>query len=367
MAPVCSDPRQFVITFNPAQRRDLLKLVDDVTQHMLAQLEDSSGELGPLELEPELKLPAKTDKDAEQTPSSETSSGTSTPRPQQQQEQQKQTSPLRDSKAKSTMMSARSVFESSKKPEAIQQAAVKHMKEWRKEFMPRLEEIALVEDDDKIRTERQKRLESLEKSPPEDDLSIDLGGGSIDKSEDFFSLQLLYEPLPNRLAGVSERDRREALSCVLLLLLSTGKYSAHSRTLILFLASSLELPQSFVIREEMEIASSLMESSAKAGKEEDRKEVMNAEAEAAKRQKDNKFSRYWKVGLASVAGAAVIGITGGLAAPLVAGALGGVLGGIGLGGVASFLGIFWMNGVLVGALFGAFGAKMTVSCSIDRP
>jgi predicted lipid-binding transport protein (Tim44 family) len=87
---------------------------------------------------------------------------------------------------------------------------------------------------------------------------------------------------------------------------------------------------------------------------------MNAEAEAAKRQKDNKFSRYWKVGLASAVGATIIGVTGGLAAPLVAGALGGILGGIGLGGVASFLGIFWMNGVLVGALFGAFGAKMTV-------
>ena len=47
-------------------------------------------------------------------------------------------------------------------------------------------------------------------------------------------------------------------------------------------------------------------------------------------------------------------------APLVAGAIGGIMGGVGLGGVASFLGIFWMNGALVGALFGAYGAKMTV-------
>jgi hypothetical protein len=32
-----------------------------------------------------------------------------------------------------------------------------------------------------------------------------------------------------------------------------------------------------------------------------------------------------------------------------------------LGSLASFLGIFWMNGALVGTLFGAFGASMTVS------
>ena len=62
-----------------------------------------------------------------------------------------------------------------------------------------------------------------------------------------------------------------------------------------------------------------------------------------------------------MAGAALVGVTGGLAAPLVAGAMGSILGGIGLGGVASFLGVFWMNGALVGALFGAYGAKMTVS------
>jgi hypothetical protein len=37
------------------------------------------------------------------------------------------------------------------------------------------------------------------------------------------------------------------------------------------------------------------------------------------------------------------------------------MGGVGLGGLASFLGIFAMNGALVGTLFGAYGAKMTGS------
>ncbi|KAK3388866.1 hypothetical protein B0T20DRAFT_424608 [Sordaria brevicollis] len=35
------------------------------------------------------------------------------------------------------------------------------------------------------------------------------------------------------------------------------------------------------------------------------------------------------------------------------------MGSVGLGGVASFLGVFWMNGALVGTLFGALGAQMT--------
>ncbi|KAG4217942.1 hypothetical protein PC116_g33578, partial [Phytophthora cactorum] len=86
---------------------------------------------------------------------------------------------------------------------------------------------------------------------------------------------------------------------------------------------------------------------------------MSAEAEAQKRREEGQVSRFWKVGLASVAGAAIIGVTGGLAAPAVAGVIGGLMGSVGLGGLASFLGIFWMNGALVGTLFGAFGAKMT--------
>jgi hypothetical protein len=351
----------------------LLKLVDDITRHMLAQLEDTSNELGPVEPEPDKEDDQKQQKTQQSSSSSsssppsrgdESSTGGSTRQPQQQD------SDSRPQDAKSSGFSMKNPFESSKKPERIQQAAIKHMKEWRKEFMSKLEEIALVEDDDKIRNERKKRLDAMERAHKsgetpadgEEDL-IDLGGGTIDKSEDFFSLQLLYEPLPTSLTSVREQDRKEALSSILLLLLSTGKYSAHSRTLILHIASSLELPQSFIIREETEIAKSLMESSTG---EKDKEQAMNAEAEAEKRQKENKFSRYWKVGLASVAGATIIGVTGGLAAPLVAGALGGVLGGIGLGGVASFLGIFWMNGALVGALFGAFGAKMTVSRFLIR-
>lgn len=60
-----------------------------------------------------------------------------------------------------------------------------------------------------------------------------------------------------------------------------------------------------------------------------------------------------------MAGAALIGATGGLAAPVVAGAIRGLIGTEGLGGLASFLGVFCMNGALVGTFFEACGARMT--------
>lgn len=335
MAPLCSDPRQIVITFNPARRRAILKLVDDIIAYMLTQLETPSDDLGPVS-----------------TGTSTPDYGHSTPKPDGSQPQ-----------PQPQVQQAKPTGKASREAASIQKAAMKHMLDWKKEFIPKLGEIVRVEDDAKIQAERQKRADEMQKlsldTPDDGEDLLQLGDVKVDKSEDFFSLQLLYHPIPTRLAGLSQRDRKEALSCVLLLLLSTGKYLAHSRTLGLYMASALELPQSFLIKEETEIANTLMESSKADDKQ--KEASMSAETEAAKRRQENKLGRFWKVGLASVAGAAVIGVTGGLAAPLVAGALGGVLGGIGLGGVASFLGIFWMNGALVGALFGAYGAKMTVS------
>jgi hypothetical protein len=105
---------------------------------------------------------------------------------------------------------------------------------------------------------------------------------------------------------------------------------------------------SALINEETEIARTLLLAS-----------KLSADAGTQKRQAANASARRWKVGLASVAGAAVVGITGGIAAPIVAGSIGGIMSGVGLGGLADFLGIFAMNGALVGTLFGAFGGKMT--------
>ncbi|KAK5992755.1 putative membrane protein C6F6.13c [Cladobotryum mycophilum] len=315
MAPLCADPRQIVITLEPARRQALLKLVHEITNYMISQWQTRPEELGAVSLEDERKGDAS---DPEKPRRNQSEDGTS------------------------------------KQAENVQRAALKYALEWRDELLSKLDEIVSVQDTPKILSERKKRDEELEKKLADSDYVIDSAGMKINKKDDISALRAMYHPLPTKLSTIPQLDRKEALSCILVLLLSTGKYSAHSRILVLYLASSLELPQTFINNEEAEIAKSLMESTSEKGKE-----AMSAEAEAAKRRQENKVSRFWKVGLASVAGAAVIGVTGGLAAPLVAGAIGGILGGVGLGGVASFLGIFWMNGALVGALFGAYGAKMT--------
>ncbi|KAG5941113.1 hypothetical protein E4U53_007474 [Claviceps sorghi] len=356
MAPLCADPRQVVIALDPATRAALLKLIEEITAYMTLQLISPPNDLGSLTDD------ENHDSDSHQNEPSSCPSPTPSSSPSAPVE------PIPDATSKpkkkpSPSAVAQPTGKAARKIEQIQESAMMYMQEWKNEFLPRLQEMMLVEDNSKIKAERKARQQGLDRQkrePAEEDGEhvLNFGNVPIDRAQDVASLQKLYHPIPipAALASMPSRDRREALSCVLLLLLSTGKYSAHSRSMILYLASALEVPQTFVNTEEAEIAHSLIESSTA---DKDKKDTMSAEAEAEKRRQQNKFSRFWKVGLASVAGATIIGVTGGLAAPLVAGALGGILGGVGLGGVASFLGIFWMNGALVGALFGAYGAKMT--------
>ena len=150
----------------------------------------------------------------------------------------------------------------------------------------------------------------------------------IEEAKDISALQNMYPPITTRLTTISKEDRICVISCMVLLLLSLGHYSAHSRVLLCYLTSSFALPMSILTKEETEIARTLLLAS----------KELSADAETQKRREDNASARRWKVGLASVAGAAVIGITGGIAAPIVAGAIGGIMGGVGLGGLASFLG-----------------------------
>ncbi|OAA54461.1 DUF726 domain-containing protein [Cordyceps fumosorosea ARSEF 2679] len=383
MAPFCSDPRQIVIALDPKRRIELLKLVDDIIFSMTAQLQPRPDELGLVSIESSIYGEAHTPRSEEATRTSspdneavkaDTSSGSVTLFDADETHandtaaaptDKKKVGPANPFKNVKVGMPWKSnpntPSKSSTRAEEVQSAARQYMEEWEHEFVPKLEEIVRVKDNAKIVAERKTRRQAVQMNEENERAESKRRSNSDDARDEqtaFAIMQTLYPPIPTPLTELSVHDRHEAISCVLLLLLSTGKYSAHSRTLMLALTSSLDIPHSFLNIEEAQIAESLIEqSTADKGK----KEAMSADAEAAKRQQENKFGRYWKVGLASVAGATLIGVTGGLAAPLVAGALGSILGGVGLGGVASFLGIFWMNGALVGALFGAYGAKMTGS------
>jgi len=142
------------------------------------------------------------------------------------------------------------------------------------------------------------------------------------------------------------------LHSLVLILLSLEHYSAHSRILLLHLTSSLHIPLSVLKTDEHTIARGLLEAA---------QTQLNADAETKKAANESSTSRKWKVGLASVAGAALIGVTGGLAAPLLAAGIGTVMGGLGLGATAAagYLGTLASSSVLVGGLFGAYGARMT--------
>lgn len=165
------------------------------------------------------------------------------------------------------------------------------------------------------------------------------------------ALQTHFPPIKTPLSTLPEEKRLLIIHAILLLLLSLEYYPSHSRLLLLYLTSSLKLPLGGLVEQETQTAQLLIEGAKR----------MSGDAEKEKRSEENRTSRKWKIGLAGVAGAAVIGITGGLAAPLVAAGIGTVLGGIGLGATAAagLLGTLAESSLVVGALFGAYGASMT--------
>lgn len=161
----------------------------------------------------------------------------------------------------------------------------------------------------------------------------------------------LYPPTPTTLSSLPVEKRCLLLHALLLLLLSLEHYSALTRVLLLNVASSLHLPLRLLAEDEVRVARGLTHI------------AKDLPPEALRRDKteDAKPARRWKAGLASIAGALVTGAAGSLAAPLVAAGVGTVLGGIGLGGTATagLLGAVAENGVVVGVLFGMYGARST--------
>lgn len=238
-----------------------------------------------------------------------------------------------------------------------------HLEKWQKTVLKRVAEVL----DTKTQEQRHEAKHEIEGQEPlkRPDYKV-VGMSEVFKSKDNIhhreqeedeqveadeALIRLYPPTPTPLLGLRTKQRILVLNSTLLLLLSLEHYEAQSRVLLLNMASSLHLPLSTLTKLEKEVAATLLEAAKK----------MTAAEEAKKRGDENQTSRRWKVGLAGIAGAALIGITGGLAAPLVAAGIGTVMGGLGLGATAAagLLGTLAQSGVIVGALFGAYGGKMT--------
>ena len=80
----------------------------------------------------------------------------------------------------------------------------------------------------------------------------------LEEAKDTSVLQSVYPPLPTRLTTISKEDCIYVLSCMVLLLLSLGHYSAYSRILLCHLTSSFSLPVSILTKEETEIVRTLL-------------------------------------------------------------------------------------------------------------
>lgn len=360
MAPTSSDPRQIMVVLDAERRNQLHQLVHEITAYMHSQLElheKSGGVHAEHEHEPS-------------SLASQTGAGASAPS-----DEVGSTPDASRGSAKVVEVDA-SISQRRTPPSRglvdLRRAALAHFDAWRAEFLDQLAKLGVLSKDDDAQAleERRKRSEKMAQMradvPAEGEDLLSFGEEAVassvaqDTATAIEALQAVYHPIPTALTNIPIEDRKEVLSAVLILLLSTGHYSAYSRTFINYLTSALNLTLSYLTSEEKEVAKTMIETSTEAEKAKESGQ-MSAELEAQKRKQQNQVGRFWKVGLASVAGAAIIGVTGGLAAPVVAGAIGGLMGSVGLGGLASFLGIFWMNGALVGTLFGAFGARMTVS------
>ncbi|EXJ65628.1 uncharacterized protein A1O5_11155 [Cladophialophora psammophila CBS 110553] len=161
----------------------------------------------------------------------------------------------------------------------------------------------------------------------------------------------LFPPTKTPLTKLPMDKRTLVLHSLLLLLLSLEHYNAYSRILLLNLTSSLKLPLKAFEQDEYATAKGLLE----AAKE------LTADEEKMKKIRENEETRKWRVRYATAAGAAILGVTGGMAAPLVAAGVGSVMGGLGLGATsaATYLGSVAGSAVLVGGLFGAYGGRMT--------
>lgn len=220
---------------------------------------------------------------------------------------------------------------------ALKEAALAHFDDWRDKVMQRIGEAVNQrgDGDEAGHQDHQSRPSSQQEPDPAGE-----------------SLQSIFPPLETPLVSLSDARRVLIMHSILLILLGLESYPAESRVLLLRVAISLGLSTDLLAQDEISVAKGLLESA---------KQQMDADEETKKKVEEGSTARKWKVGLGAVAGAVLIGVTGGLAAPLLAAGVGTVMGGLGLGATATagYLGALAGSAPLVGILFGAYGGRMT--------
>ncbi|KAI4196087.1 MAG: hypothetical protein LQ350_006784 [Teloschistes chrysophthalmus] len=232
----------------------------------------------------------------------------------------------------------------------LKEDALANYDEWRSAFMKRVgEAVHLPDETDNQISEAAKTHEAPSAPQAQQHTATGEAGEKVEQKAP--KLEDLFPRVKTSLTKLSLSQRRTVLHSVILLLISLERYSARSRVLLLYLTSSLKLGAKAMQEEEVKIAKGLLESA----------QQINADKETQEKIDASQQSRKWKMRAATVAGAAVVGISGGMAAPMVASGVGAIMGGLGLGATAAagYLGTVAGSTYLVGALFGAYGGQMT--------
>ncbi|KAI9099872.1 DUF726-domain-containing protein [Phlyctochytrium arcticum] len=188
--------------------------------------------------------------------------------------------------------------------------------------------------------------------------------GIAEKNEkDFPSLDKILKQEHNEkdiapLKELPHTSRASLLRTFLLLILTTTKrYDARTRVLLRQLALTMALP--FPGDYEQSVEETIKHP------EKYREALQLA---TSKREQSGRTARNWKIGIAAVAGGVAIGLTGGLAAPLVGAGIGSLLGAVGLGSTAGaiLLGTLGSSTLIVGSIFGAYGGHMSGKILANR-
>ncbi|OAX84207.1 hypothetical protein ACJ72_01417 [Emergomyces africanus] len=227
----------------------------------------------------------------------------------------------------------------------VEAESLRYFSTWKDSVIFRIGEIINTPDSSELRSRQQQREEVISERAESTTTS------SLELSQAPTSAANRYPPVETPLNELPRATKLIMLRSVLLLLLSLQHYSAHSRVLLLRMASSLGLSVDDLVNSEIKVAEGLLHTA----------KAMTADEEAKAKIEETKVSKKWKVGLASIAGGVLIGVTGGLAAPFVAAGIGAVMGGLGLGATvaAGYLGAVASSTAIIGGIFGAYGARMT--------
>ncbi|KAL6719050.1 hypothetical protein ACLMJK_003285 [Lecanora helva] len=238
---------------------------------------------------------------------------------------------------------------SSPKVKELKAASLKWFDDWRSGFLKRVDETINPGKTPLTQLSRSdgNQKSSLAEPRPIQSLGADAKGTQHAPPK----LEQLFPRISTSLTKLPLARRNLVLHSFLLLLLSLEHYNAASRVFLLYLASSLKLGLKALRDDEERTAKGLLQAA---------KEI-SASKDTIAKGKESEENRRWKMRLATAAGAAVIGLSGGYAAPMIAASVGAMMSEMGLGtsAAAGYLGSVASNTYLVGSLFGAYGGHMT--------